>query len=300
MPLLDELTSATSAVAAHAGPAVVGIGRGWGQGCGLVVGDGLVVTNAHNLPDHRPGEERLAVTFADGRVAEGTVRGHDTDGDLAVVGAATGPTPGAQPLDWAPEPAVVGTPVLALANPGGRGLRVTFGLVSSIDRSFRGPRGRRVHGSFEHTAPLPRGSSGGPVVDLAGRLLGVNVNRLGEGFYLALPADQALRARVDALAAGASPTRRHLGVTLAPPHVGRRLRAAVGLAERDGLLVRGVAEDGPAARAGLRPGDLLVEVAGKPAVSVDVLYDALGSGEGALALLVVRGTEELTITVAPG
>lgn len=296
MSVLDDLVSATSTVAAQDGPAVVGIGRGWSQGCGLVVGDGLILTNAHNL-----GDDRLAVTFIDGRVADGSVRGSDPDGDLAVVAAATQATPGAEALAWAPEPAVVGTPVLALANPGGRGLRATLGFVSAVDQSFRGPRGRRVHGSFEHTAPLPRGSSGGPVVDLEGRVLGLNVNRLGEGFYLALPADEALKARVDALAAGTSPVRRHLGATLAPPAVARRLRAAVGLAERDGLLVRAVVEDGPAAQAGLRAGDLIVEVAGRPATSIDALYDALAAEEeGPLALLVVRGTEEVALTVSPG
>ena len=93
----------------------------------------------------------------------------------------------------------VGQPVFALANPGGRGLRVTFGFVSGVERTFRGPRGRRISGSLEHTAPLLPGSSGGPVLDGDGRLLGINTNRLGEGFYLAIPADATLRGRVDAL-----------------------------------------------------------------------------------------------------
>ena len=101
-------------------------------------------------------------------------------------------------------------PVFALANPGGRGLRVTFGFVSGIDRTFRGPRGLRITGSLEHTAPLLPGSSGGPVLDAAGQLLGINTNRLGEGFYLAIPADEALRGRVDALARGESAGRRGL------------------------------------------------------------------------------------------
>ena len=93
-------------------------------------------------------------------------------------------------------------PVFALSNPGGRGLRVTFGFVSGIERTFRGPRGRRITGSLEHTAPLLPGSSGGPVLNAGGQLLGINTNRLGEGFYLAIPADEALRGRVDALARG--------------------------------------------------------------------------------------------------
>src|SRR5205823_1110623 len=112
------------------------------------------------------------------RTAEGRVAGRDIDGDLAVIEVDTGEAPA---LPWADGAAPgIGTPVFGLANPGGRGLRVTFGFVSGVDRSFRGPRGRRITGSLEHTAPLLPGSSGGPVVDAGGQLLGINTNRLGE------------------------------------------------------------------------------------------------------------------------
>ena len=87
----------------------------------------------------------------------------------------------------------LGQVVFAAAR-GRHGLRVSFGLVSGTGRSFRGPRGRRIAGSVEHTAPLARGSSGGPLVDAEGRLLGINTRRLGDGFYLAMPADAALRS----------------------------------------------------------------------------------------------------------
>ena len=116
-----------------------------------------------------------------------------------------------------------------MSNPGGRGLRVSFGTVSGVGRTFRGPRGRRIAGALEHTAPLGRGSSGGPLVDAEGRLVGINTHRLGEGFYLALPAGAALKTRVDALARGESASRVQLGVGLAPSHVARRLRRSVGL-----------------------------------------------------------------------
>ena len=148
--------------------------------------------------------------------------------------------------------------MFALANPGGRGLRTTFGLVSATGRSFRGPRGRRIGGSIEHTAPLPRGSSGGPLVDAEGRLLGLNSIRVEGGLILALPADAAMRRRAEALAAGTGASGRGSGSRIAPPRAARRMRAAVGLPERDGLLVRGVVEDSPAGRAGLERGDLLV------------------------------------------
>ncbi|MGH9067100.1 MAG: S1C family serine protease [Acidimicrobiales bacterium] len=242
----------------------------------------------------------MTVTFLGGRTAEGEVRAADVDGDLAVLAVEPEATAGVTPLEWPTEPARLGTPVFALSNPGGRGLRVTFGTISALDQAFRGPRGRPVTGALEHTAPLPRGSSGGPVVDAGGRLLGLDVNRLGEGFYLAIPADAALRARVDALAAGTPPraTYRHLGVSVAPPAVARKLRAAVGLPERDGLLVRAVASDGPASRAGLRTGDLIVEIGGRAATSVDVLYQALAEPAGdRLALVILRGTETVEATV---
>src|SRR5437773_2529329 len=243
MTVLDEIQAGIRQLAEGAGPSVVGIGQRWGVGSGVVLGEGQVLTNAHNVRG-----DQVTVTFDGGRTAEGSVAGHDIDADLAVIAVDTG---GAPALPWATGPATgIGTPVFALANPGGRGLRVTFGFVSGIERTFRGPRGRRITGSLEHTAALLPGSSGGPVLDAGGQLLGINTNRLGEGFYLAIPADEALRTRVDAMSRGESPTRPRLGVALAPAHVARHMRRAVGLPETDGLLVREVVEDSPAAAAG--------------------------------------------------
>ena len=205
-------------------------------------------------------------------------------------------------LPWADGTAAsIGTPVFALSNPGGRGLRVTFGFVSGVDRAFRGPRGRRITGSVEHTAPLLPGSSGGPIVNAAGQLLGINTNRLGEGFYLAMPADEALRGRIDELGRGEFATPPQLGVAIAPGHVARRMRRAVGLPELDGLLVRDVVDESPAARAGLASGDMIVAVGGQPVRTVDDLYDALqAAGTGTIELNLVRGTEERTVQVALG
>ncbi len=174
---------------------------------------------------------------------------------------------------------------------------MTFGLVSANARAFRGPGGRRIDGSVEHTAPLAPGSSGGALVDASGRLVGLNTNRIGEGFYLALPADAALRERVDALARGESPTRARLGVAIAPSHVARRLRRSVGLPERDGVLVRGVEEGSPAEAAGIEAGDLIVEAAGKAVADGDDLFSALATVNGTYEVKLVRGAEERTVTV---
>src|ERR1700691_836225 len=251
MTILDEIGASIRQLADGAGASVVGIGQRWGAGSGIVLGEGQVLTNAHNVRG-----DQVTVTFADGRTAEGSVAGHDVDNDLAIISVDTGEAPA---LPWAASASVeLGQPVFALANPGGRGLRVTFGFVSGIERTFRGPRGRRITGSLEHTAPLLPGSSGGPVLDAGGQLLAINTSRLGEGFYLAIPADESLRGRADGLARGETATSPRLGVTIAPGHVARGLRRAVGLPDVDGVLIRDVTEDSPAARAGLSQGDLVV------------------------------------------
>jgi serine protease Do len=294
MTVLDEIGAGIARVAEQAGASVVGIGQRWGAGSGIVLGEGRVLTNAHNVR-----RSQVTVTFADGRTAEGTVAGTDVDGDLAVIEVETGTVPA---LPWATDGPAIGTPVFGLANPGGRGLRATFGFVSGVDRSFRGPRGVRITGSLEHTAPLLPGSSGGPVLNAAGQLLGINTNRLGEGFYLAIPADEALRGRVDALASGESVQPPQLGIAIAPGHVARRMRRAVGLPDAEGLLIHKVAENSPAARAGLARGDLIVAAAGEPIRTGDDLFGALRTAApgGTLDLTVLRGTEERSVHVVFG
>jgi serine protease Do len=136
------------------------------------------------------------------------------------------------------------------------------------------------------------------VLDADGQLLAINTSRLGEGFYLAIPADESLRSRADALARGETATAPRLGVTIAPGHVARRLRRAVGLPDTDGLLIREVAEASPAASAGLASGDLIVAAGGRTTSTPDDLFDALAAARGGtLELKVVRGTEERTVQV---
>ena len=294
MGALDGIKEEIQKVAGQAGNAVVGIGQRWGIGSGVVLGKDQILTNAHNVR----GDE-VTVTFPDGHTAAGRVLGHDIDGDLAVIGVETGDL---SPIEWATDgPPGIGTPVFALSNPGGQGLRVTIGFVSGVERSFRGPRGRRITGSIEHDAPLLPGSSGGPIVTDEGRLLGLNTNRLGEGFYLAIPADESLRARVGALGRGESTGRVRLGIGVAPPHVASRMRRAVGLPDADGILVRMVEDDSPAARAGLAKGDLIVLAAGRPVGGIDDLFDALGTAaDGVIQLVILRGTEERAVDVQLG
>src|SRR4051794_8748214 len=134
--VLEAFQEAVGGVAERVGPAVVGLGRGWARGSGVVIATGRVLTAAHVLRG-----DGVTVTFADGRSAPGRVAGLDSDLDIAAIDVDTGDV---APVEWgAPEALRIGAPVLALANPGGHGLRVTFGLVSATGRSFRGPRGRR-------------------------------------------------------------------------------------------------------------------------------------------------------------
>lgn len=295
MSVFEELQAVSRQLIGAAAPLVVSIGRR-ARGTGLVIAENRVVTNAHNLRDRTTtvrfaGEAGHDGVHEPGR--EATALGVDIEGDLALLAVDTGAV---TPLPWAETTPSTGDVVFALSA-GVRGARISFGLVSSVGGSFRGPRGRLVHGSIEHSAPLARGASGGPLLDHQGRLVGLNTHRLGDGFYLALPAIADLRARLDALGSGdATPTRR-LGVALVAAPVARRLRRSVGLDERDGVLVRAVADDSPAARAGVRQGDLIVAANGVAVTTPDDLHAAL-SGDGAVALSIVRGTDELTVTVS--
>jgi serine protease Do len=293
MSTITDLQQAIERAVERVGPAVVGFGRGWGRGSGVIVGPGRVLTTAHNLR----GEE-VTVNLRTGEAHAGRVAGVDPDLDIAAVPVDTGEI---EPVEWDPGVAApaIGTPVIALGDPGGRGLRATLGFVSAEGRDIRGPRGRVIAGCIEHTAPLPRGSGGGPLVDVEGRLLGLNAIRLEGGLLVAIPAGEELAARAQRLWAGESPRPLRLGVAIAPPRVARRLRRSVGLPQVDGLLVRSVADDSPAATAGMERGDLIVSAARRPVTSVDDLYRALDELQAGdtLALQVVRGTDERDVAV---
>lgn len=289
MTAFDEISDAVRTASAVAAPAVVSIGR-HGRGTGFVVAKDRVVTNAHNLRDRT-----TQLRFHDGRVAQGAVAGSDIDGDLVVLDVDTGEI---APMTWADREPKVGDVIVAVTA-GRHQRRATWGQVTSVDRSFHGPRGRPIAGAVEHTAPAASGSSGAPVLDTAGHVVGVNTHRLEHGFYLARTADQTLRDAVTALGEGTTVERVTLGVALAAPHVATRLRKAVGLPERDGLLVRSVVDGSPAAAAGIQEGDLLVTAGDAALARPDDLFAVLATVEPGSTLTVglVRGTDESTVTV---
>jgi serine protease Do len=292
---IAEIQSVLGRVARDRGPAVIGVGRGWRVGSGTVIAPDRILASAH-----RVGPEGATISFADDRRETGELVAADRELDVAVLSAPTGDV---EPLAWADGDAPgIGAPVIALGNPGGRGLRATLGFVAAEQRSFRGPRGRRITGAIEHTAPLPRGSAGGPLLDPDGRLLGINALRLEGGLIVALGASGGLREAAERLARGEQPDRPFLGVAVAPPRVARRMRRAVGLPERDGLLVRGVEDGSAAERAGVTQGDLIVAAGGREVDGIDALHRVLddASGNGALELTVVRGIDEHRLEVDLG
>lgn len=261
------------------------------RGSAVVLAPGRVLTLARNLRGDHP-----TAVFADGRRVDGRVLGTDPDAGAALLEVDTGDAP---PIPWATsaEHPGIGTPVIAVGDPGSGGLRVTAGAVSAGPQRIRGGRGRMIEGLIEHTAPLPRGTGGGPLLDATGSLLGLNALRRDGGLIVALPA-ATLRPSVEAIAMGNLPRNRRLGVAIASPRASRRLREAVGLEPRDGLLVRAVEDGTPAAIAGLQRGDLIVAAADRPVASPDDLYAALDAAAEALELTIVRGTDDRRLSVA--
>jgi serine protease Do len=275
-----DLSTLIGHTAERFGPSVVGL-RGDGRGTGFVLAEGRVLTAAGNLAG-----DSAEVVFADGSAATGRVTGLDRRRGLAVLALDTG---GRAPLAFSGADHGLGATVVALANPWGHALSATAGFVAS--------RRTRPTG-LAHTALCPRGAGGGPLLDAEGALVGVNATRLPGGFVLAIATDAETRARVAALTAAEERDDRTLGVAIAPRREARRLRRAVGLEERDGLLVRGVAADSAAALAGIQQGDLIVAVDGTPIASVDDLLARLETSEAELRATVVRGSTEHVLTVA--
>jgi serine protease Do len=290
--VLTEVGERVRTAAERFGAAAVGVGRGWRVGTGAVIAPNRVLTAARHA-----GDGSASIVFAGGRTERAALVGADRDLGVAILEVDTGEV---EPLEWvgAGFEGAIGTPVIALGNPGGRGLRATLGFVSASERTFRGPRGRRLGGAIEHTAALPRGSAGGPLLDLEGRLAGINLLRSEGGLILALGAAGGLREAAERLARGEEVHRPALGVAVAAPWMARRMRREVGLPEREGLLVRAVEAGGPADRAGVARGDLIVAAAGRAVDGIDALHHSIDeASNGHLSLTVVRGADELDLEV---
>ena len=273
-----------------------GAPRAEGVGSGFIIdASGLVVTSHHVVK----GADTVTVTLHDGRKLEAQVAGADPKTDLALLEIEAGealPTVGFGDSDATR----VGDWVVAVGSPFGLGGTVTAGIVSARGRDIgSGP----YDDYLQLDAPINRGNSGGPLFDRGGRVIGVNSaifsptgGNVGIGF--AVPANVAAPV-VESLRTGGRVERGWLGVTI--QHVDETLAEALGLDEAKGALVASVMADGPAARAGLRPGDVVVSFAGRP---IDAMKDLprivaeLDSGtEAEIGIRRDGGLETLTATV---
>ncbi|MDA0159557.1 S1C family serine protease [Solirubrobacter ginsenosidimutans] len=285
--------STTATIARQVGPAVIGLRSGSRGGSGVIVAPGVAVTLARNI---RKDELTVRVGESD-RAAR--VTGVDPTVDLAVLTLEGPELP--EPIEWATgEDVTIGSEIYALADPFGRGLRVTPGTVSRAPSGLRGPSGRLIEGVIEHTAPLPRGSGGGPLVDADGRIVGLNAIRRDGGLIVAWPA-AVLRDRATTLASGRATAPPRLGVALVGARQARRLRAAVGLEPIDGLLIQAVESGSRADRAGVARGDVIVAIDEAAVSEPDLLYAALDAAtDSDIAIKIVRGTKELVLIVRLG
>ncbi|WP_261353197.1 trypsin-like peptidase domain-containing protein [Cyanobium sp. CH-040] len=278
-----------------------------GQGSGVVIDAprGLVLTNAHVVDQ----VDSVEVTLADGRQVDGEVVGADPVTDLAVVRVR-----GVRDLQSAPlgdsEALEVGDWAIALGSPYGLERTVTLGIVSSLHRDINslGFSDKRLD-LIQTDAAINPGNSGGPLIDAAGRVIGINTlvrSGPGAGLGFAIPINLARRV-ADQLASGGQVVHPYLGLQLVPL-TARRARennrdpdALLQLPERDGALVQRVLENSPAETAGLRRGDLVIAVAEQavrdPAALLQrVERSAVGEP---LPITVLRGQRELKLSIRP-
>ena len=248
-------------------PAVVSIvQQGVGSGSGVIIRpNGVILTNAHVVGDARTVE----VGLADGRRAVGTVLARDPAVDVAVVrvaltGLPTAPLGNSDQLE-------VGQTAIAIGNPIGLDRTVTTGIISAVNRS---PRGFELGGLIQTDAAINPGNSGGPLLDSGGRVVGINSAILQgtTGLGFAIPINLAEDIANQVLTTGRI-VRAYLGIVPADlsPEIAERFNLPV----REGVIVRGVGEGTPAARAGLQPADIITSIDGTAIPTTGELFRVL-------------------------
>jgi S1-C subfamily serine protease len=299
---LDAYSQIVSGVAERLTPKVAslrvphrGSRGGAGESLGSAVvftGDGFLLTNAHVVGQANGG----TAAFSDGTSLPFRVVGADPLSDLAVL-RANGQTPPPAELGEA-DRLVVGQLVVAVGNPLGLAGSVTAGVVSALGRSLPA-RGRVIEDVIQTDAALNPGNSGGALADADARVVGINTAVAGVGLGMAVPVNDTTRRIIAALIKDGRVRRAYLGLAMTPGPVPAAWRERLG--RKTGLLVAQVVASGPADRAGLRAGDLLLTVAGKPvAVSQDIqrlmFSEAIGQP---LAITVMRNGALVDVIVEP-
>jgi S1-C subfamily serine protease len=298
--LLDAYSRAVVAAAERVSPSVVKIEVGrenGGTGSGFVfTPDGFVLTNSHVV--HRGGP--VHVTAADGRRLAAEVVGDDPETDVAVLRVHASDLPAVLLGDS--QALRVGQLVVAIGNPYGFQCTVTAGVVSALGRALRGASGRLIDDVIQTDAALNPGSSGGPLVTAAGEVVGVNtaVIRPAQGLCFAIGINTAAFVTTRLLRDGRV-RRAYIGVAGQSVTVPRRLARVHGLAAGAGVLVAGVEPESPAARAGVRDGDLIVAFDSRPVSGVDDLHRSLTEAAvgRVTAVAVLRRGERLDLQVVP-
>jgi S1-C subfamily serine protease len=291
---LDAYSRTVIAVADALGASVANLqvrrrtrrGQATGAGSGVAIStDGFVVTSAHVVE----GSAHGVASFSDGHETPVSVVGADPLSDLAVLRADGGELSPATLGDATD--LRVGQLVVAIGNPNGFASSVTAGVVSGLGRSLPvGPRGgprRVVENVIQTDAALNPGNSGGALVDGAGRVVGINTALAGIGLGLAVPINHATRVIISTLIRDGRVRRAHLGVAVAPRPLPPRTAQRLGRSA--GVHIVQVVEEGPAAAAGLRRGDLLLELDGEPVTDASdlqrlMVHERIGRAVQALIL----------------
>jgi len=265
-----------------------------GQGSGFVYRDNYLVTNAHVVG----GQTEVQVRFSDGEWRSGTVVGTDPSSDLAVVEAADSPDY-ATPLPIVDSPPTIGNEVVAIGSPYGLEGSVTSGLISGVNRSIPAPNGYTIPDAVQTSAPVNPGNSGGPLVNLDGRVEGVISSGGGDNLAFAISAALVERV-VPALIEDGEYRHAFLGVSVATvtPEVADR----EGLDEARGVLVRGVLENGPS-DGSLRAGDVITGIGDREIDSREALSSFLAleaSPDETVEVSVVRSGDTQTVEVTLG
>jgi S1-C subfamily serine protease len=284
-------------VAERVSPSVVHVQRGPAAGSGAVIApDGYILTNAHVVGD----AVSVEVMLPDGAAYRAPVVGRDPATDLAVIRAIA---PALPPLELAAADVLrVGQLVVAIGDPLGLQSTVTTGVVSALGRSLRATNGRIIENVIQTDAALNPGNSGGPLVDTHGRVVGVNTAIIAgaQGIAFAIPAATASLV-ASALMREGRVRRALLGIGGAVTAIGRDLARANGVVSRTGIRVLEVVPGGPAERAGVRVGDILIAFDGAALASLTDLQRVLGDGRiGRPAMIsAIRRGERLSLAVTP-
>jgi S1-C subfamily serine protease len=269
--------------------------RGGGSGF-VFTPDGLILTNSHVVHD----ATRIEVTLADGRRAPAHTVGDDPATDLAVIrvdvsGLQAVPLGDSQQLR-------PGQMAIAIGNPYGFQSTVTAGVISALGRSLRSYSGRLIEDVIQTDAALNPGNSGGPLVDSRGQVIGVNTATIlpAQGICFAIGINTAKFVASRLLRDGRI-RRSYIGVSAQTVPIHRRVVRFYGLARETGVVVVGIEDRSPARTAGLREGDVIVALEGKPLAGVDDLHRLLTDAQvGArCTLTVIRHTERLSLPILP-